>query len=333
MIKVLIDIEKNLSSRDALFKSICQDAVKAKVINKADVDTVVQAFINRENEFSTALDEDFAIPHAVSDKILEPCICFVRNKKGVKWDDNKKAIKQIIFLLIPEKDRQSSHMDIISSIATSLLDESIRSKLMKSKSVTELKKLFQSAGSKTSEDSSQPVKADNTNNKGTILCITACPVGVAHTYLAAEKLQNEITNQGYQCFVETHGSVGVKGEFSAKQINEASLVIIASDIGIDTKRFAGKKLYKTKVKEAVDNPSGLFQKALKDATIVSGSSNQKTFEDKEKDNGVVKHLMTGVSYMIPFIIFGGLLIAISLGLQKAIYGDGAGHGAPVNSFL
>ncbi len=332
MIKVLVDIEKNLSSRDALFKSACQDACKNKILNKENIDDVVNAFIKRENEFSTALDDDFAIPHAVSNKINEPCIVFFRNKKGIQWDENKKSIKQIIFLFIPEKDRQSSHMDIISSIATSLLDESVRSKLMKSKNVTELKKIFDVSGSKETENksSSNSVK----DSKGTVLCITACPVGVAHTYLAAEKLQDAITKQGYTCFVETHGSVGVKGEFTSKQLSQADLVIIASDIGIDTNRFAGKKVYKTKVKEAVDKPAELFTKALKDATVVSGSNgNSKTFEDNTKDAGIVKHLMTGVSYMIPFIIFGGLMIAISLGLQKAIYGYEPGQAAPANSFL
>lgn len=332
MVDVIVELDKEQKTQKQIFEFVCKKATSLNVINKGKEKNVVEAFQRRESEFSTALGDGFAIPHAVSSEIKKVSIFFVRNKTNIKWDDVNKDVKYMIFLLIPEKDRNSQHMDILSKIATSLLDDNFKKILKTSKS----KKAIHDEFVKLQSDEEQVKSSSSSYSGKLILGITACPVGIAHTYLAAEKLKEAAERKGFKCKVETHGSVGVKNEFSKKDIEEAEMIIIASDIGIDTSRFNGKKLYQTKVKKAVDDSDKVIELALKEASIQNKSSNstsnQTKFDDK-KEGKVIKHLMTGVSYMIPFIIFGGLLIALSLGLQKMIYPDAAGNASPGGSFL
>lgn len=331
MVEIIVELDKELKTQKQIFELVCKKASSLNIINKDKEAEVVQAFLKRESEFSTALSDGFAIPHAVSSEINKVSIFYVRNKNNIKWDDVNKDVKYMIFLLIPEKDRTSKHMDILSKIATSLLDEDFKKKLKTSKSTKNIQEEFIKLQENEEELSTSSI--DKNSSGKLILGITACPVGIAHTYLAAEKLKEAAEAKGFKCKVETHGSVGVKNEFTSKEIQEAELIIIASDIGVDTSRFNGKKIYTTKVKKAVDNSQKVIDIALKEAKVQSQDnvSSKTTFEEK-KEGKVVKHLMTGVSYMIPFIIFGGLMIALSLGLQKIIY-DSAGGSAPDGSFL
>ncbi len=331
--KIFVELDKKFKNRNQVLSKVSDIAVSKDIIYANHKQQLLEAFISRENEFSTAVGNEFAIPHAVSKHINEITIVYMRfdndTKTGIKWDD-KNRVKYAICLLIPEKDRNTEHVNILSKIATMLMDDKFTKLLKTSKDKKQIETLIKNV--QKEEKKPAGTKAVK-NSKTNILAITACPVGIAHTYLAAEKIEQAAAKKGYGCKVETHGSVGVKNEFTKSDIENADVVIIAADVGVDTSRFSGKKVYKTSIKSAVDNASGLIDKALKEGSLeTSKSFKAGNIDTPEKKEGkIVKHLLTGVSYMIPFIIFGGLLIALAVGLGKAIYGDG--NDAPEGSFL
>lgn len=173
------------------------------------------------------------------------------------------------------------------------------------------------------------------NIKKKIIAITACPVGVAHTYIAQDKLETAAKALGYDIKVETHGSIGIKGAFTTTEIAEADLVIIAVSAGasdLKIERFNGKPLYKVEIGKVIRNPEGIVQEAFEKAQLFQlntsdkkdgqGKQNSEMFATEDK-KGIMKHIMAGVGYMVPFIVFGGIMIAISIGVTKAIYGPSA----------
>lgn len=332
--KILVELDKVFTNRNEALAHATDLAVRNHLIYANHKQSVLSAFLKREKEFSTAVGDEFAIPHAVSPYIKEVTIVYMRfhnsKNQGIKWDD-KNHIKYAIFLLIPEKDRNSQHVNILSKIATMLMNDEFKHVLSTSKDKNKIINLI-----KDLQEDKQEVKAissKRTSGGKNVLAITACPVGIAHTYLAAEKIEQAAQQKGMNCKVETHGSVGVKNTFTDAEINEADVIIIASDIGVDTQRFLGKKVYTTSIKAAVDNAQGLIDKAFQEGKVLANVNLAKgSIKDASKKEGkIVKHLLTGVSYMIPFIIFGGLLIALSLGIAKAIYGDDSS--APQGSML
>ncbi|MDK2819843.1 MAG: fructose-specific PTS transporter subunit EIIC, partial [Mycoplasmataceae bacterium] len=307
---------------------ICKEAAKQKIISEGSEQEVLESFINRENESTTGFEDGFAIPHAVSKSIVKPMVLFVRLKKGIEWKSlDNNPTKYIIALFIPFNQRTSSHMNVLSSIAVGLMNEDFKNILKKSVDMEQILHTF-----KFQIDNKKEVIAPTNENNFEILVITACPVGIAHTYLAAESIEKALIGLDIKGKVSTHGSVGIVNDFTDKEIKEAKLIIIASDIGIDISRFKEKRIYQTNIKLAISNPVKLVQNALEKAKIINSEPNSNENEPRSemKKSYIVKHLLSGVSYMIPFIIFGGLLIALSLGLGKAIYTDG---NIPDNTFL
>lgn len=327
--KNLFFIEVDLSQKNDVLKFICKKAEENKVISKKSSDKIFKSFIHRENQSTTGFEDGFAIPHAVSQEIIKPAIIFARLTKGVDWNSlDGKPTKYIIALLIPEEQRSSSHMNVLSSIALGLLNDNFKKVLKNSNDKDEIYNIFENQLNKVN---AKP-KILSENESYRILAITACPVGIAHTYLAAESIENASKKLNIPVKVSTHGSVGVKNDFTSKEIESAELIIISSDVGINLERFKGKKIYQTNIKSAIQDPIKLIQDGLKNGKIIDGiqSKLDSSTTRNDKKSYIVKHLLSGVSYMIPFIIFGGLLIAIALGLGKAIYDDG---NIPKNTFL
>lgn len=179
--------------------------------------------------------------------------------------------------------------------------------------------------------------------KKKILAITACPVGIAHTYIAQEKLEESAKALGHDIKVETHGSIGLKNEIKAKDVADADLIIIAVAAGasdLRLERFTGKPLYQVEITKVIKNPEAVVKEAFSKATPYSESNSQKMQKSDEKINdlfattkkqGLMKHIMAGVGYMVPFVVFGGIMIALSAGISQIIYGPG--KSAPYPNFL
>ena len=165
------------------------------------------------------------------------------------------------------------------------------------------------------EQSAQRVSAPTTNTAvKRIVAVTACPTGVAHTFMAAEAIEEEAKKRGWWCKVETRGSVGVGNELTPEEVASADIVIAACDIDVDLSKFAGKKLYRTKTGPALKKTAQEFDKAFEEATVYQPSSTSASAKSSNEKKSFYKHLLTGVSYMLPMVVAGGLIIALSFAL-------------------
>lgn len=163
--------------------------------------------------------------------------------------------------------------------------------------------------------------SNNTSVKR-IVAVTACPTGVAHTFMAAEAIEEEAKKRGWWCKVETRGSVGVGNELTPEEVASADVVIAACDIDVDLSKFAGKKLYRTKTGPALKKTAQEFDKAFEEATVYQPSSNTSTAKSSNEKKGIYQHLLTGVSYMLPMVVAGGLIIALSFAFGSFEMVDG-----------
>ena len=169
--------------------------------------------------------------------------------------------------------------------------------------------------------SSAPVSAAN-NGQKRIVAVTACPTGVAHTFMAAEAIEEEAKKRGWWCKVETRGSVGVGNELTPEEVASADLVIVACDIDVDLSKFAGKKMYRTKTGPALKKTAQELDRAFNEATIYQPTSSASTTKSSNEKKGIYKHLLTGVSYMLPMVVAGGLIIALSFAFGSFEMVDG-----------
>ena len=169
--------------------------------------------------------------------------------------------------------------------------------------------------------SSAPVSAAN-NGQKRIVAVTACPTGVAHTFMAAEAIEEEAKKRGWWCKVETRGSVGVGNELTPEEVASADLVIVACDIDVDLSKFAGKKMYRTKTGPALKKTAQELDRAFEEATIYQPTSSASTTKSSNEKKGIYKHLLTGVSYMLPMVVAGGLIIALSFAFGSFEMVDG-----------
>lgn len=329
--KNYIRLNMDVSSKNDALGKIAMFAKNIGIIN--NVQEVYKALISREKESTTGFQDGFAIPHARTDSILKPSVLFVSFKKGIDWQSlDKKPTKCAFVLLIPTKV-SNMHLDVLSKISTALMNKNFVEKIIKSESITEIYETVSSYLEDKKETQEQNV-SKGTEIQKRIIALTACPVGVAHTYLAAEKLAQAASEKNIWMKVETHGSAGVKNELTKEEISSADVIIVASDIGLDLSRFNNKVVVQTDVKEAIHDPIKLIEKALSSKSIYKDSnfsSNSNKFEDKTKKPSVMKHILAGISYMVPFVILGGICIALSAGIGKIIYGQA--NSAPEGDFF
>lgn len=292
---VFLDWE--IKNKNELFLQIAKIAQKEKIV-KVQKD-LIQSFTEREELESTAFEDGFAIPHARSKAVTQPAVFFVRFKNAILWDQEKE-IQIAILLLIPEG--QGDYLDILSGIATKLVDEKIRQKLKKSNSIEEIANII-------NEKQEQKQNVVVGKKALTVIGITACATGVVHTYMARDALLEAGKKLNWNVAIETQGQKGQEFVLTDEQISKADGIIIAADIGIDVERFAGKKVFYTGTKNAINDNVGMLQKAISKGQKITGNKEMDTFAVKDKKK-LVSHLMNGISYMIPFIVFAGIVSAI-----------------------
>ncbi|OCF97638.1 MULTISPECIES: PTS fructose transporter subunit IIBC [Gilliamella] len=187
------------------------------------------------------------------------------------------------------------------------------------------KKILNEAQSKATvyqQSANSAAVATSNNGQKRIVAVTACPTGVAHTFMAAEAIEEEAKKRGWWCKVETRGSVGVGNELTPEEVASADLVIVACDIDVDLSKFAGKKMYRTKTGPALKKTAQELDRAFNEATIYQPTSSASTTKSSNEKKGVYKHLLTGVSYMLPMVVAGGLIIALSFAFGSFEMVDG-----------
>lgn len=294
-----------------------------------DKEEYKKAILAREAQSSTGLEEGIAIPHAKTSAVKIPSIAFGLSKNGVDYESLDGEPSKLFFMIAAPANASDTHIEILSKLTTMLLDDEIREKLLEVKTEQEVIDIL------TSDIKEEEKKEEKVSDEfSEVLAVTACPTGIAHTYMAADALIKKAKEMGVNIKVETNGSTGVKNEITAEEIKRAKGIIVAADKNVEMERFAGKHVEIVPVKEGIKNPETLIKNALNQTAPIYTvtTSGEKTPAKKEK-TGFYKHLMSGVSNMLPFVVGGGILIALSFmfGIQASNPNDPSFH--PVAKLL
>ena len=299
--------------------------------NITDKEKYRQVVLKREEEGSTGIGEGIAIPHGKTDAVSKPGLSAMVINDGVEFDSLDGQPAKLLFLIAAPNTKDNVHLDVLSRLSTLLMDTEFRKSLMEAKTPEEFLRCI---------DIAENAKLSQTKNNGEyeILAITSCPTGIAHTYMAAEALEKMGEQLGHKVKVETHGSSGVKNKFTKEEIRNAKAVIIAADTKIDLSRFDGKKLIKAKVADGINRPQELIEHVLSSEAKTYHSSNKSQNNDSDEKEGVgtkiYKHLMNGVTHMLPFVVGGGILIAIAFLLDDySINPSNFGMNTPIAAFF
>ena len=301
--------------------------------NIQDKDEYKRVVLKREEEGTTGIGEGIAIPHGKTDAVTKPGLAAMVIPDGVNFDSLDGNPAKLLFLIAAPNTKDNVHLDVLSRLSTLLMDTNFRQALFDAKSPKEFLKCIDEA------ESEKLGEEKNEKDYYEILAITGCPTGIAHTYMAAEALEQMGEQLGHKVKVETHGSSGVKNKFTKEEIKNAKGIIIASDTKIDLSRFDGKKLVKAKVADGINKPKELIEHVLSTnaKTYHSNTKNVTEDNDEEKEKigtKIYKHLMNGVTHMLPFVVGGGILIAIAFLLDDySIDPSNFGMNTPVAAFF
>ena len=316
------------SKQDAINKLV---DLMAKNGNLTDKEKYTQVVLKREEEGSTGIGEGIAIPHGKTDAVSKPGLSAMVINNGVEFDSLDGQPAKLLFLIAAPNTKDNVHLDVLSRLSTLLMDTEFRKSLMEAKTPEEFLRCI---------DIAENAKLSQTkkNDEYEILAITSCPTGIAHTYMAAEALEKMGEQLGHKVKVETHGSSGVKNKFTKEEIRNAKAVIIAADTKIDLSRFDGKKLIKAKVADGINRPQELIEHVLSSEAKTYHSNNKSESNDSDEKEGfgtkIYKHLMNGVTHMLPFVVGGGILIAIAFLLDDySIDPSNFGMNTPIAAFF
>lgn len=280
--------------------------------NIADQKKYKEAILARESQGSTAVGDGIAIPHAKSDSVKQAGLAAMTVPKGVDYEAVDGKPSNILFMIAapPVGDL---HLEVLSRLMVLLMDEDFRNKLINAKNKAEFLKIIDEKETEKYGEKEQKITQSGTYR---VLAVTACPTGIAHTYMAAEALEKAGKEMGCTIKVETDGSGGAKNVLTKKEIAEADGIIVAADREVEMARFNGKKVLRVKVSDGISKPEELINKVLNGQApeYISEGGETAAGDDEEKESvgrQIYKHLMNGVSHMLPFVIGGGIMIAIA----------------------
>ena len=314
-----------------------------KTGNITDKEKFKEIVMKREEQGTTGIGEEIAIPHGKTNVVKKASLSAMVIPDGVDFDslDNKKV--KLIFLIAAPETNDNIHLDVLSRLSTLLMDEEFREKLKLSKTPDEfIKYIDEAENAKFGQTINIKEKINDAKKEQTyeILCITACPTGIAHTYMAAEALEQAGKETKHKIKVETQGQSGVKNRLSRDEIENAKAIIIAADTKVDLSRFDGKKIIRTGVADGIHKPKELIERALSsEAKIYYSDKEEKDIFNSQEEktsigSNIYRHLMSGVTHMLPFVVGGGILIAISFLLDNyEINPSGFGSNTPIAAFF
>ncbi|MBG9826690.1 PTS fructose transporter subunit IIABC [Bacillus wiedmannii] len=271
-----------------------------------------EAILKRESQSTTGIGEGIAIPHAKTKAVKQPAICFGRSVSGINYESLDGQPAHLFFMIAASAGANNTHLETLSRLSTLLMDEGFRKQLLEAKDEEELLRLFDEKENEKEEEDIEVAKPEG--NEPYVLAVTACPTGIAHTYMAADSLKAKAAELGIAIKVETNGSTGVKNGLTKEDIERATAIIVAADKQVEMNRFAGKHVIQVPVADGIRKTEALLNRAVKqDAPIFKGIKEDGKTEstEEEKGLGIYKHLMSGVSNMLPFVVGGGILIALA----------------------
>ena len=303
-------IRLNLSAQD-------KDGVLSELVDVLDQEGRLhdkQQFLAdiyaREELGNTGFEDGVAIPHAKSRAVKAPAVVIGISRNGIEYGAEDGLPSQLFFMIASPDGGANHHIEVLAELSSKLIEEGFIAQFLAAQNEHQALELLL-AQSET--------RTESRGENGFLIGVTGCPTGVAHTYLAAEALEKGAAELGYRIKVETNGSIGVKNSPSAAEIAEAAAIMVTSDKQVDMARFAGKRLIETGVKEPIRDAKGLIQRALQAPIYQPDARTQASADAKGKASqtrsDLYRYLMNGVSHMIPFVVTGGLLIALALAID------------------
>ncbi|WP_139693762.1 PTS fructose transporter subunit IIABC [Sporolactobacillus terrae] len=275
------------------------------------------ALDKREEQSTTGIGDGVAIPHSKTPAVKEAAIAFGRSKEGVDFQSLDGQPAHLFFMIAATDGANATHLEALSTLSTFLIQPEFREKLMNAATPEEIVAAFD-AQEETSENvAAEEKKAAESNTDGyEILAVTGCPTGIAHTYMAADALKQKAKEMGVSIKVQTNGSTGIKNKLQPDEIEKAKGIIVAASINIDVEPFRGKPLVQVPVTDGIRKPEELINQVLEEkAPVYEGDGSTSKAQASEEESGkklnIYKNLMNGVTYMLPFVVGGGILIAVS----------------------
>lgn len=287
----------------------------------SDVDAFKDAIMAREGQSTTGIGEGIAIPHAKVDAVKQPAIAFGKSKAGVDYQSLDGQPAHLFFMIAAPEGGAQTHLDALAKLSGVLMDDKVREALLHASIPDEVLAIIDRADDEAPDEEEEAAavetKDDTASDEPYVIGVTACPTGIAHTYMAKDALLKQAKKMGVKMKVETNGSSGIKNRLTSEDIEKAQGVIVAADVHVETDRFDGKNVVEVPVADGIKRPEALIDLALAtDRTPFKARGGQGKGQVRGKQEKqsvgktIYKHLMNGVSNMLPLVIAGGILMAI-----------------------
>ncbi|QXN77531.1 fructose-specific PTS transporter subunit EIIC [Staphylococcus haemolyticus] len=327
--KDTIAMDLSASDKNGVIDKLVNQLDKAGKLS--DIAQFKEAIHNRESQSTTGIGEGIAIPHAKVAAVKSPAIAFGKSKEGVDYQSLDGQPAHLFFMIAAPEGGAQTHLDALAKLSGILMDDKVRESLLHANSPEEVLQIIDNADDEATKEEEKEVQeqeaatagatsgsANTTDtNEPYVLAVTACPTGIAHTYMARDALKKQADKMGVKMKVETNGSGGIKKHLTQQDIERATGVIIAADVHVETDRFDGKNVVEVPVADGIKRPEELINTVLdtsrKPFVARGGNSKSTDSESNEKQSfgkAFYKHLMNGVSNMLPLVIAGGILMAI-----------------------
>ena len=322
-----ISIDVKAASKEDVIKQAVKIISASGAIE--DVAVYEKGVFAREEESTTGIGEGIAIPHCKNNVVKKPALAALVIPEGVDYAALDGEPVNLLFLIAAPNSEDNVHLEVLARLSEMLMNDEFKNKLLKAKSKKEFLKIVDEVEKEKLE------VVEETAQFPRVLAVTGCPTGIAHTYMAEQSLKDKAKEMGITIKVETNGSGGIKNKLTKEEIEHAEGIVVAADVNVEMARFAGKRVVQAKVAKGIHEPEKLINKALDPETPLYKAKGDSGSEEKEEKDSVAhqiyKHLMSGVSHMLPFVIGGGILIALAFLIDTIAGNAGDANFGSVNA--
>lgn len=327
LLKELMIMDLKSTTKEGVLDEMIASLLDNGIINDREV--FKEGIIAREAQSSTGLGEGIAMPHAKNNAVQQPAVVFAKSSVGVDYDSLDGQPAHLFFMIAAPEGANNVHLEVLASLSRQLINPDLLAQLKAATTPEEVQQIF-SAAEESREEEERQEQANKTTiedaKKPFVVAVTACPTGIAHTYMAEDALKKKAAEMGVDIRVETNGSEGAKNILTAAEIEQASAVIIAAGKKVSLDRFNGKHVLQRPVSDGINKAEELINKAVNQQAPILSVDVDASKSDDEEDNQSVfgnlyKDLMNGISHMLPFVVGGGIILAISFLFESSFGSD------------
>lgn len=327
LLKELMIMDLKSTTKEGVLDEMIASLLDNGIINDREV--FKEGIIAREAQSSTGLGEGIAMPHAKNNAVQQPAVVFAKSSAGVDYDSLDGQPAHLFFMIAAPEGANNVHLEVLASLSRQLINPDLLAQLKAATTPEEVQQIF-SAAEESREEEERQEQANKTTiedaKKPFVVAVTACPTGIAHTYMAEDALKKKAAEMGVDIRVETNGSEGAKNILTAAEIEQASAVIIAAGKKVSLDRFNGKHVLQRPVSDGINKAEELINKAVNQQAPILSVDVDASKSDDEEDNQSVfgnlyKDLMNGISHMLPFVVGGGIILAISFLFESSFGSD------------